>query len=65
MTNLRKLSRNFLIQETKKRDKAIQLKCFDCMGGAKRKDCEDNGCFIFPFRPWSKKELKPINFQKK
>jgi|GEM_PF-6568771 len=65
MTNLRKLPRNFLIQEIRKRDKAIALYCFDCLCGAKQKDCKDTGCFLFTFRPWSKKELKPINFQKK
>jgi len=65
MANYRSQSKNTLIAEIKKRDKAIRLKCFDCMGGAKRKDCDDTDCFLFPFRPWSKKELKPNNLLKK
>ena len=64
MTNLRKLPRNFLIQEIRKKDKAIHLFCFDCLGGAKRQDCQTENCHLYSFRPWARKEIKKMDYKK-
>jgi len=63
MTNFRKLPRNNLISEIKSIYKAIRLKCYDCMAGGKRTDCESQNCPLFPYRPWANKEGKPDKFQ--
>jgi len=62
MTNFRKLPRNNLIAAIKSIRKLIRLKCYDCMAGAKRTDCESQSCPLFPYRPWSDRERKPDKF---
>jgi len=64
MTNFRKLPRNNLIAAIKSIRKSIRLKCYDCMTGAKRTDCESQNCPLFPYRPWTDREGKSDKFQK-
>ena len=64
MTNYRSQDRNILIKEIKERDKAIKLKCFECMSGSKRQDCQTKDCPMFAYRPWVKEEINKTNYQK-
>jgi len=64
MTNFRRFPKNRLIKEVKDRQDAIRLKCFDCMGGGKRKDCQSSDCSLYPYRPWANKQLKVVDFKK-
>jgi len=58
MTNYRALKKNTLIKKVKERDKAIFLKCFDCMGKARKQDCDSPSCALFSLRPWATKEIQ-------
>ena len=55
MKKLKSLSKYSIIKSYREMEKAIKSKCFDCMGGQKKIDCELNGCSLYKFRPWSKK----------
>jgi len=35
--------------------KAIKEKCYDCMCGQKKIDCEINHCSLYPYRPFRKR----------
>ncbi len=52
--NLRKTNKNQIIKNIREIQKAIQLKCYDCMGGQKKIDCELEDCSLYNFRPWAK-----------
>lgn len=56
MSSLRKKSRNTLIRQHRAVEKAIKLKCFDCMQ-SKRCDCEIKECPLYKYRPWSNHAL--------
>ncbi|HEY9187490.1 MAG TPA: hypothetical protein VIR55_06265 [Ignavibacteria bacterium] len=55
MKKLRTLSKDNIIRSHRKMEDAIKEKCFDCMGGQKRIDCELDSCSLYLFRPWSKR----------
>ena len=58
MTNYRAQKKNSLIKELKENNKAIKLKCFDCMGKARKQDCDSPSCALFSLRPWATKEIQ-------
>lgn len=46
--------RKNILKNYREVEKAIKLKCFDCMGGQKKTDCELKDCSLYPFRPWAR-----------
>jgi len=52
--NLRTKTKNQLINNIRGFERAIKLKCYDCMGGQKKIDCQTKDCNLYRFRPWSK-----------
>lgn len=54
MKKLKSSSKYSIIKSHREMEKAIKAKCFDCMGGQKKIDCELLECSLYPFRPWSK-----------
>ncbi len=52
--SLKPVRKNELIRMIRNMQVAIKLKCYDCMGGQKRVDCELGDCTLWPFRPWAK-----------
>lgn len=52
--NLKKLNRIELIKIIRQLEKHIKLKCWDCMGGSKKVDCEMDKCPLFESRPWNR-----------
>lgn len=51
---IKRISKDYLIRLIRKMKRAIKEKCYDCQGGHKKIDCEDDECGLFEFRPWSK-----------
>jgi len=41
-------------KELKENKTAVKKKCYDCMGGMKKIDCEIPRCSLYPFRPFKK-----------
>jgi len=52
-----------IIKTLREVEKAIKLKCYDCVGHQKGFDCEDSECSIYPFRPWSKAKFPKLEKQ--
>lgn len=46
-----------IIKTLREAEKAIKLKCYDCVCQMKGFDCEDSECSIYSFRPWSKSKF--------
>ena len=49
-----------IIKTLREVEKAIKLKCYDCVGHQKGFDCEDSECSIYSFRPWSKAKFPKL-----
>jgi len=58
---MKKEMRTQLIQRAKVLELAIIEKCYDCVCGAKKTDCEIDACPIYPFRPFRKINRKTTN----
>lgn len=52
--NLKQAKKNELTKEVRKLKLFIKAKCFDCMAGQKKVDCELERCPLYSFRPWAK-----------
>ena len=55
MKKLKSSSKYSIIKSHREMEKSIKSKCFDCMGGQKKIDCELKDCSLYKFRPWSKR----------
>jgi len=51
---LKSLRKTQIVKHYRIIEEAIKIKCFDCMAGQKKIDCELKDCSLYQFRPWSK-----------
>lgn len=58
MARIRHLKKYQIIRIVRVLEKSVKLKCYDCMGGRKKIDCEITDCPLFLLRPWVYRELK-------
>ena len=49
------LKRKNILKSFRELEGVVKLKCFDCMGGQKKTDCELKDCSLYSFRPWADK----------
>jgi len=54
MKTLKSNSKYSIIKSHRELEGAIKAKCFDCMGGQKKTDCDLCDCSLYMFRPWSR-----------
>jgi len=54
MKKLKSLKKGQIIKSYREIEISIKSKCFDCVGGMKKTDCEIKDCPLYRFRPWSK-----------
>ncbi len=52
-TDLRKQKKNELIRKIRILEKAIKARCYECMSGQKKVDCQLELCNLYRFRPWA------------
>lgn len=57
MIKVKKLRKNQLVKIIREFEAAIKTNCYDCMGGQKKLDCEQETCALYPFRPWAKNKF--------
>lgn len=58
MARIRHLKKYQIIRIVRVLEKSVKLKCYDCMGGRKKVDCENTGCSLFSLRPWANREFE-------
>jgi len=58
MKNLKSQPRNNLIKVIRNAEEIVKLKCYDCMCGQKKLDCQLANCPLYPLRPWVNKQAK-------
>ena len=52
---LNSLKKHQIIKYSREIERSVKVKCFDCMGGMKKTDCEIKDCVLYKFRPWSRR----------
>lgn len=58
------LKKHQLVKLIRIYEKAVKAKCYDCMGGHKKTDCEIKDCSLYKHRPWAKKINSDKVYQK-
>jgi len=53
INNLRKAQKSQLIRVIRHQERAIIEKCYDCMAGQKKIDCQLSRCPLYVYRPWN------------
>ena len=58
MRNLKSLPKNAVIKLHRETEEIIKRKCYDCMCGQKKLDCQLTACPLYSLRPWANKKDK-------